>query len=115
MPPSDAGDFRLPSLPGGMRWRVFVDTSCEAPQFRKSKNVPLKLLDPAPYFWLKGNNAQTKNHHFCDRRTAASRPEVADWPKAVGQMIAQLDCVLVCGGLGGAMEAAAKGAKRPGA
>ncbi len=32
----------------------------------------------------------------------------------VGKMIAELDCVLVCGGLGGAMESAAKGAKKAG-
>ena len=37
--------------------------------------------------------------------------KVEDLSQAVGRMIAQLDCVLVCGGLGGAMEAAAKGAK----
>ncbi len=32
----------------------------------------------------------------------------------VGQMIAQLGCVLVCGGLGGSMEAASRGAKKAG-
>ena len=32
----------------------------------------------------------------------------------VGRMIAELGCILVCGGLGGAMEAAAKGAKKAG-
>ncbi len=32
----------------------------------------------------------------------------------VGKMIADLGCILVCGGLGGAMEAAAKGAKKAG-
>lgn len=32
----------------------------------------------------------------------------------VGQLIAQLGCVLVCGGLGGAMEATARGAKKAG-
>lgn len=32
----------------------------------------------------------------------------------IGKMIADLGCVLVCGGLGGAMEAAAKGAKKAG-
>ena len=32
----------------------------------------------------------------------------------IGGMIANLGCILVCGGLGGAMEAAAKGAKRAG-
>ncbi len=34
--------------------------------------------------------------------------------ESVGKMIADLGCVLVCGGLGGAMEAAAKGAKKAG-
>ena len=38
-------------------------------------------------------------------------PKVANLAKAVGKMVAELGCVLVCGGLGGAMEAAAKGAK----
>ena len=32
----------------------------------------------------------------------------------VGRMVAWLDCILVCGGLGGTMEAAAKGAKEAG-
>jgi uncharacterized protein (TIGR00725 family) len=32
----------------------------------------------------------------------------------VGQMIGELDCVLVCGGLMGVMEAAARGAKKSG-
>jgi uncharacterized protein (TIGR00725 family) len=32
----------------------------------------------------------------------------------VGKMVAELGCILVCGGLGGAMEAAAKGAKKAG-
>ena len=32
----------------------------------------------------------------------------------IGAMIADLGCVLVCGGLGGAMEAAARGAKEAG-
>ena len=39
---------------------------------------------------------------------------VEDLAEKVGAMIAELDCVLVCGGLGGAMEAAAKGAKKAG-
>src|SRR5580704_16893515 len=34
--------------------------------------------------------------------------------ESVGRMIAQLDCILVCGGLSGAMEAAAMGAKKGG-
>lgn len=40
--------------------------------------------------------------------------KVEDLAEAVGRMIGQLGCVLVCGGLGGAMEAAAKGAKAAG-
>jgi len=39
---------------------------------------------------------------------------VEDLAERVGAMIAQLGCVLVCGGLGGAMEAAAKGAEKAG-
>lgn len=38
--------------------------------------------------------------------------KVKDLAQAVGKMVAQLGCVLVCGGLGGAMEAAAMGAKK---
>jgi len=38
-------------------------------------------------------------------------PKVGELALAVGKMVAELECVLVCGGLGGAMEAAAKGAK----
>ncbi len=34
--------------------------------------------------------------------------------ESVGIMIGELQCILVCGGLGGAMEAAAKGAKKAG-
>ena len=41
-------------------------------------------------------------------------PKVADLAQAVGKMTAELDCVLVCGGLGGVMEAAAKGAQMAG-
>ena len=37
-----------------------------------------------------------------------------DLAEKVGAMIAELGCVLVCGGLGGAMESAAKGAKKAG-
>ena len=40
--------------------------------------------------------------------------KVEDLAESVGKMIAELGCVLVCGGLGGAMEAAAKGAKMAG-
>ena len=39
---------------------------------------------------------------------------VEDLAEKVGTMIAELDCIMVCGGLGGAMEAAAKGAKKAG-
>ncbi len=37
-----------------------------------------------------------------------------DLAEKVGALIAELGCVMVCGGLGGAMEAAAKGAKKAG-
>ena len=40
--------------------------------------------------------------------------KVEDLAESVGKMIAELGCILVCGGLGGAMEAAAKGAKKAG-
>ena len=40
--------------------------------------------------------------------------KVEDLAESVGIMIAALGCVLVCGGLGGAMEAAAKGAQKAG-
>lgn len=40
--------------------------------------------------------------------------KVENMAEDVGKMIAELGCVLVCGGLGGAMEAAAKGAKKAG-
>lgn len=40
--------------------------------------------------------------------------KVEELAEGVGKMIAELDCVLVCGGLGGAMEAVAKGAKKAG-
>ena len=41
-----------------------------------------------------------------------SRPsaEVAGWAEEVGRLIAQHDAVVVCGGLGGVMAAAARGA-----
>jgi len=41
-------------------------------------------------------------------------PKVEKLARAVGKMIAESGCVLVCGGLGGAMEAAAKGAQEAG-
>jgi uncharacterized protein (TIGR00725 family) len=37
-----------------------------------------------------------------------------DLAEEVGEMVARLGCILVCGGLGGAMEAAAKGAQKGG-
>jgi uncharacterized protein (TIGR00725 family) len=37
-----------------------------------------------------------------------------DLAEKVGALVADLGCILVCGGLGGAMEAAAKGAKKAG-
>jgi len=40
--------------------------------------------------------------------------KVEDLAQSVGKMIAGLGCILVCGGLGGAMEAAAKGVKMAG-
>ena len=40
--------------------------------------------------------------------------KVEDLAESVGKMIAELGCVLVCGGLSGAMEAAAMGAKKAG-
>ena len=38
--------------------------------------------------------------------------EVADWAEEVGRLIAQHDAVVVCGGLGGVMAAAARGAEQ---
>ena len=40
--------------------------------------------------------------------------KVEELAENAGKMIAELGCVLVCGGLGGAMEAAARGAKKAG-
>lgn len=40
--------------------------------------------------------------------------EVADRAEAVGRALAEAGAVLVCGGLGGVMEAACRGAKREG-
>jgi uncharacterized protein (TIGR00725 family) len=44
--------------------------------------------------------------------SASTRTE--DLAEKIGAMIAGLDCILVCGGLGGVMEAVAKGAKKAG-
>ena len=38
----------------------------------------------------------------------------AEWARAVGRLLAQAGAVLVCGGLGGVMEAAAQGAHSAG-
>lgn len=40
--------------------------------------------------------------------------EEAEWATAVGRLLAERGAVLVCGGLGGVMEAAARGAKQGG-
>lgn len=40
--------------------------------------------------------------------------KVEELAAKVGTMIAEFGCILVCGGLGGAMEAAAEGAKKAG-
>jgi uncharacterized protein (TIGR00725 family) len=41
-------------------------------------------------------------------------PQEAEWANAVGRLIAERGAVLLCGGLGGVMEAAASGAKAAG-
>jgi uncharacterized protein (TIGR00725 family) len=41
-------------------------------------------------------------------------PQEAEWAGAVGRLIAERGAVLVCGGLGGVMAAAARGAKQAG-
>ena len=40
--------------------------------------------------------------------------EVAAWAETVGRLLAERGAVLLCGGLGGVMEAAARGAKQRG-
>ena len=40
--------------------------------------------------------------------------EETEWAAAVGRLVAERGAVLVCGGLGGVMEAAARGAKQAG-
>jgi uncharacterized protein (TIGR00725 family) len=40
--------------------------------------------------------------------------EEAEWARAVGRLLAEAGAVLVCGGLGGVMEAAARGARLAG-
>lgn len=45
----------------------------------------------------------------------SSEPEdILNLAYEVGKFLAEADCILVCGGLGGVMEAAAKGAKEAG-
>src|SRR5947207_9996077 len=39
-------------------------------------------------------------------------PQEAEWAAAVGRLLAERQAVLLCGGLGGVMEAAARGAKK---
>ena len=41
-------------------------------------------------------------------------PQEAEWATAVGRLVAERGAVLLCGGLGGVMEAAARGAKQAG-
>lgn len=45
---------------------------------------------------------------------SACTTQEAEWASAVGRLIAQRGGVLLCGGLGGVMEAAARGAKAAG-
>ncbi len=44
----------------------------------------------------------------------ACGPKVAKLAQSVGRMVAELDCVLVCGGLAGVMQEACRGAKEAG-
>ena len=44
----------------------------------------------------------------------ACTAEEAAWAATVGRLLAEQDAVLLCGGLGGVMEAAARGAKQGG-
>ena len=46
--------------------------------------------------------------------SSACTPQEAEWAGAVGRLIAKRGAVLICGGLGGVMEAAARGAKEAG-
>ena len=45
---------------------------------------------------------------------AECTPQESEWAGAVGRLIAERGAVLVCGGLGGVMAAAARGAKEAG-
>jgi uncharacterized protein (TIGR00725 family) len=45
---------------------------------------------------------------------SACSPAEAEWAAAVGRLVAERGAVLVCGGLGGVMAAAARGAKERG-
>ena len=42
---------------------------------------------------------------------SAGSPEEIEWAEAVGRLLAEAGAILLCGGLGGVMEAAARGAK----
>jgi uncharacterized protein (TIGR00725 family) len=46
--------------------------------------------------------------------SSAASPELAGVAEEVGRLLAEQGCTLVCGGLGGVMEAAARGAKDAG-
>jgi uncharacterized protein (TIGR00725 family) len=46
--------------------------------------------------------------------SGAASPELARVAGEVGRLLAERGCVLVCGGLGGVMEASARGAKEAG-
>jgi len=46
--------------------------------------------------------------------SSRSTPQEAAWAEEVGRLLAERDVVLVCGGLGGVMEAACRGAREAG-
>ena len=46
--------------------------------------------------------------------SSSCTPEVAAWAETVGRLLAEHGAVLLCGGLGGVMEAAARGAQQSG-
>ena len=45
---------------------------------------------------------------------AKLQPEVAGMAERIGRDVAEADCILICGGRGGVMEAACRGAKKAG-
>jgi len=49
-------------------------------------------------------------HYIAVVGSGACEPEVARVAEEVGRLVAQAGAVLVCGGLGGVMEAACRGA-----